>query len=170
MCILVLFVCFVQLVNGASIQVFVTEDISEPNTTYDVDSSWPYNPNGTSDIINPALSTDVDMWSVIWYLGAFGGLVTFFIIVTCSEWCFGNHMYTRHGTNQLYINAFQSTFLEAERTPETPPPPYHLFAPPSYSDLFGTVTTKNNNKKKSKINIFIIPIHRGRRDETASAS
>lgn len=121
-------------------------------------------------VSDPALSPDVDMWSVVWYLGAFGGLVTFFVVVTCSEWCFGNHMYTRHGTNELYINAFQSTFLESQRTPDTPPPPYHLFAPPSYSDLFGAISSKNVGKKKNKLNIFIIPIHRSRRNETASAS
>lgn len=100
----------------------------------------------------------VDMWSVMWYLGAFGGLVTFFIIVICSEWCFGNHMYTRHGINELYVNAYQSNFHETQqRVSDTPPPPYDLFAPPSYSDLFGKT---QDPKKKSKINVFIIPVHR----------
>lgn len=102
----------------------------------------------------------VDMWSVLWYLGAFGGLVTFFLIVTCSEWCFGNHMYTRHGINELYVNAYQSNFQESRRRePETPPPPYDLFAPPSYADLFGK-EPDNTKKPNNKINIFIIPIHR----------
>lgn len=110
------------------------------------------------------------MWSVIWYLGAFGGLVTFFVVVTCSEWCFGNHMYTRHGTNEIYVNAFQaSSFQEShQRAPETPPPPYHLFAPPSYSDLFGSV--KGGKRKISKINIFIIPVHKVRRSLSAPAA
>ncbi|XP_054290381.1 uncharacterized protein LOC129005498 [Macrosteles quadrilineatus] len=99
----------------------------------------------------------VDMWSVMWYLGAFGGLVTFFLIVTCSEWCFGNHMYTRHGINELYINAYQTNFHEARRVSDSPPPPYDLFAPPSYSDLFGKV---QDTRRKSKISVFIIPIHR----------
>lgn len=112
------------------------------------------------------LPQDADMWSVIWYLGAFGGLVTFFVVVTCSEWCFGNHLYTRHGTNEIYINAFQPTsFQESQQAPETPPPPYHLFAPPSYSDLFGSV--KGGKRNISKINIFIIPIHKARRSLSA---
>uniref|UniRef100_A0A1B6K208 Uncharacterized protein n=1 Tax=Homalodisca liturata TaxID=320908 RepID=A0A1B6K208_9HEMI len=107
---------------------------------------------------------EVDIWSVMWYLGAFGGLVTFFLIVTCSEWCFGNHMYTRHGINHLYVNAYQSNFRETRRVSNSPPPPYDLFAPPSYSDLFGKAPEP---KKKSKFDVFIIPIH-GRSSSAAS--
>lgn len=116
-------------------------------------------------VSDPSLNHEVvDMWSVMWYLGAFGGLVTFFLIVTCSEWCFGNHMYTRHGINELYINAYQTNFTQ-QRVSDTPPPPYELFAPPSYTDLFGKV---QEPKKKNTFNIFIIPIHK--RPSSAPAS
>lgn len=107
-------------------------------------------------------SQDADPWSVIWYLGAFSGLITFFLVVTCSEWCCGNHLYTRHyGANHIYANSFTHT---SYRPPETPPPPYHLFAPPSYNDSVKNCQEKQKPPKKS--NIFIIPIHRNRRNST----
>lgn len=107
-------------------------------------------------------SQDSDPWSVIWYLGAFSGLITFFLVVTCSEWCCGNHLYTRHyGANHIYANSFTHT---SYRPPETPPPPYHLFAPPSYNDSIKNCQEKPKSTKKS--NIFIIPIHRNKRTST----
>ncbi|XP_025411249.1 uncharacterized protein LOC112684133 [Sipha flava] len=38
---------------------------------------------------------DEETLSAVWYLAAFGGLVLFFFVVTCSELFFGNPIYTR---------------------------------------------------------------------------
>ncbi|XP_039293114.1 uncharacterized protein LOC120353436 [Nilaparvata lugens] len=105
---------------------------------------------------------DADPWSVIWYLGAFSGLITFFLVVTCSEWCCGNHLYTRHyGANQVYASSFTH---QAYRPPDTPPPPYHLFAPPSYKESVapekGAAKGGVGVKSLRRLGVFVIPVHR----------
>lgn len=108
---------------------------------------------------------DTDPWSVIWYLGAFSGLITFFLVVTCSEWCCGNHLYTRHyGANQVYASSFTH---QAYRPPDTPPPPYHLFAPPSYKESVapekvapGSKSGGVGVKSLRRLGVFVIPVHR----------
>ncbi|KAK9504419.1 hypothetical protein O3M35_010754 [Rhynocoris fuscipes] len=93
--------------------------------------------------------TDPDPLSVVWYLGAFGGLIAFFLVVTFSEWCCASkHLYRRHALNAPYISGYSSE----SRAPETPPPPYHLFAPPPYSEA-------TCYEKSVQAPIFIIPVH-----------
>ncbi|XP_073972204.1 uncharacterized protein [Rhodnius prolixus] len=94
--------------------------------------------------------TDPDPLSVVWYLGAFGGLIAFFLVVTFSEWCCASkHLYRRHGLAAPYLTGYSTE----SRAPETPPPPYHLFAPPPYAE----VTTCC--EKTAQTPIYIIPVH-----------
>lgn len=39
--------------------------------------------------------------------------------------------------------------------PETPPPPYHLFAPPDYNETIQKIV----NEKRRSIDIFVVPVH-----------
>lgn len=98
----------------------------------------------------------VESWCVIWYLGAFGSLVCFFLIITCTELFFGNPLYRDNN-----LNAFVQSIVSAENKPympETPPPPYHLFAPPDY---YETVQKADSEKRRS-LDVFVVPVHTGR--------
>ncbi|KAL7293116.1 hypothetical protein TKK_0013269 [Trichogramma kaykai] len=92
------------------------------------------NSNG-NDTTGDGQSGPLDPWSIVWYIGSFGGLVAFFLIVSCSEWC------CRQGARPLTVPCTQRG--EIINMPHDavavdlsqPPPPYHLFAPPSYTTL-----------------------------------
>lgn len=87
---------------------------------------------------------DPDPLSVVWYLGAFSGLIIFFLVVTFSEWCCASkHLYRSGGPSPPPYNS-----QGYNRTPETPPPPYHLFAPPPYTEAAEKLEP-----------IYIIPVH-----------
>ncbi|KAM0734902.1 hypothetical protein ACS0PU_011015 [Formica fusca] len=109
----------------------------------------------TEEIVNGDLQNPLDPWSIVWYIGSFGGLVAFFLIVSCSEWC------CRRGGRPLTVPYAQRA--ETINTPgvtETPPPPYHLFAPPSYDSVnYGEIVDKTTGEK---LDIYVIsmPIHR----------
>ncbi|XP_072765794.1 uncharacterized protein [Anoplolepis gracilipes] len=106
-------------------------------------------------VVNSDLQNPLDPWSIVWYIGSFGGLVAFFLIVSCSEWC------CRRGGRPLAVPYAQRA--ETINTPgvtETPPPPYHLFAPPSYDSVnYGEIVDKTTGEK---LDIYVIsmPIHR----------
>ncbi|XP_043282934.1 uncharacterized protein [Venturia canescens] len=98
----------------------------------------------------------LDPWSIVWYIGSFGGLVAFFLIVSCSEWC------CRRGARQLnssYVNRGNMTSDQTNVgnvSTETPPPPYHLFAPPPYDSVnYGDLVDKTSGEK---IDIFVISV------------
>ncbi|XP_044015233.1 uncharacterized protein LOC122857231 isoform X2 [Aphidius gifuensis] len=94
----------------------------------------------------------LDPWSIVWYIGSFGGLVTFFLIVSCSEWCcrknarpIGSSCDQRCDDNQQQNNTNIS---------ETPPPPYHLFAPPPYDSInYSDLVDKSSS---DKFDIYVI--------------
>ncbi|XP_060528392.1 uncharacterized protein LOC132703260 [Cylas formicarius] len=93
----------------------------------------------------------LDTWSVIWYIASFGGLIVFFLIVSCSEWCCRRNArrnFTRN-SNVQSVNV---------AVPETPPPSYDQFAPPDYESL---VYGRNgrNGTEKSKYDVFVVPVH-----------
>lgn len=98
-----------------------------------------YEENGGS-----ASRLDPDPLSVVWYLGAFSGLIIFFLVVTFSEWCCASkHLYRSNGQAPPPYN-----HQGYNRAPETPPPPYHLFAPPPYTEA-----------AEKREPIYIIPVH-----------
>ncbi|XP_029155670.1 uncharacterized protein LOC114928585 isoform X2 [Nylanderia fulva] len=109
----------------------------------------------TEEIVNGDLQSPLDPWSIVWYIGSFGGLVAFFLIVSCSEWC------CRRGGRPLAVPYAQRA--ETINTPgvtETPPPPYHLFAPPSYDSVnYGEIVDKTTGEKLD-IYVISVPIHR----------
>ncbi|XP_033327233.1 uncharacterized protein LOC117220897 isoform X2 [Megalopta genalis] len=108
----------------------------------------------------PAVDGDdqnpLDPWSIVWYIGSFGGLVAFFLIVSCSEWC------CRRGGRPLTVPYAQRTEVMngSQVVTETPPPPYHLFAPPPYDSVnYGEIVDKASGEKLD-IYVISVPIHR----------
>ncbi|XP_078045155.1 uncharacterized protein LOC144474307 isoform X2 [Augochlora pura] len=108
----------------------------------------------------PAVDGDdqnpLDPWSIVWYIGSFGGLVAFFLIVSCSEWC------CRRGGRPLTVPYAQRAEVMngSQVVTETPPPPYHLFAPPPYDSVnYGEIVDKASGEKLD-IYVISVPIHR----------
>lgn len=97
----------------------------------------------------------LDPWSIVWYIGSFGGLVAFFLIVSCSEWC------CRRGGRPLTVPyAQRAEAINGPVVTETPPPPYHLFAPPPYDSVnYGEIVDKTAGEKLD-IYVISVPIHR----------
>lgn len=106
--------------------------------------------NLSSNLQNP-----LDPWSIVWYIGSFGGLVAFFLIVSCSEWCC-----RRNGRPLTVPYAQRAEVMNTSGVAETPPPPYHLFAPPSYDSVnYGEIVDKTTGEKLD-IYVISVPIHR----------
>ena len=98
----------------------------------------------------------LDPWSIVWYIGSFGGLVAFFLIVSCSEWC------CRRGGRPLSVACSQRAEVMngGQVVTETPPPPYHLFAPPPYDSVnYGEIVDKTTGEK---VDIYVISVPIGR--------
>ncbi|XP_012274971.1 uncharacterized protein LOC105696812 [Orussus abietinus] len=94
----------------------------------------------------------LDPWSIVWYIGSFGGLVAFFLIVSCSEWC------CRRGARPLSVPYTQrgEVIGPSPGVTDTPPPPYHLFAPPPYDSVnYGVIADKTG---ADKVDIFVISV------------
>ncbi|XP_020287447.1 uncharacterized protein LOC109856509 isoform X2 [Pseudomyrmex gracilis] len=114
------------------------------------------NEKDTRETIKSEHNHPLDPWSIVWYIGSFGALVAFFLIVSCSEWCC-----RRNGRSLTvpYAQRAEGTV----RTPgvaETPPPPYHLFAPPSYDSVnYGQIVDKTSGEKVD-VYVISVPIHR----------
>lgn len=123
---------------------------------------------------------DEEALSAVWYLAAFGGLVLFFFVVTCSELFFGNPIYTRRPVElphagylrrHVYGIRNHGQHHGGNYKPETPPPPYHLFAPPSYDDTvkggFGQVLQQQQQPQqyhhrvpgKKLADVYVVPVH-----------
>ncbi|XP_022169010.1 uncharacterized protein LOC111032853 [Myzus persicae] len=120
---------------------------------------------------------DEEALSAVWYLAAFGGLVLFFFVVTCSELFFGNPIYTRRpvelphaGYLRRHVYGIRNHGQHHNYKPETPPPPYHLFAPPSYDDTvkggFGQVLQQQQQQQyhhrvpgKKLADVYVVPVH-----------
>ncbi|XP_066252987.1 uncharacterized protein [Euwallacea similis] len=100
------------------------------------------------------ISTDapsLDTWSIIWYVASFGGLILFFLIVSCSEWCC-----RRNARRRCQRNNDNQTVPQIMS--ETPPPSYDLFAPPAYEDLWGT-SSRGRSGEKREFDIYVVPVH-----------
>lgn len=109
----------------------------------------------TEESVNNELQNPLDPWSIVWYIGSFGGLVAFFLIVSCSEWC------CRRGGRPLAVPyAQRPETINTTGVTETPPPPYHLFAPPSYDSVnYGEIVDKTSGEKLD-IYVISVPVHR----------
>ncbi|CAG9760038.1 unnamed protein product [Ceutorhynchus assimilis] len=95
--------------------------------------------------------SSLDTWSVIWYIASFGGLILFFLIISCSEWCCRRNA---RRNCQLNNNSQQTSQV----VPDTPPPSYDLFAPPSYEDLW-VGSSRGRRGEKSEYDIYVVPVH-----------
>lgn len=106
--------------------------------------------------------------SAVWYLAAFGGLVLFFFVVTCSELFFGNPIYARRPVDLPHAGYLRRVhargYINRDYLPDTPPPPYHLFAPPSYDDtvkVYGAQRQFHGPAANSKklADVYVVPVH-----------
>ncbi|XP_049816914.1 uncharacterized protein LOC126263948 isoform X2 [Schistocerca nitens] len=96
----------------------------------------------------------LDPWSLVWYIGSFGGLVAFFLAVSCSECC----CHKPGGSQAAGAAGGAGAGLdEPPRLPAVaegpPPPPYSMFAPPPYDSLCYGVTDE-----KDKLEVFVVPV------------
>lgn len=89
----------------------------------------------------------IEPWSILWYVGSFGGLILFFFLVSCSEWCC--RKYARSTREQERNNSSRAS---PSPTLETPPPAYDLFAPPSYESL-------DCCGEKGMFDVYVVPVH-----------
>ncbi|KAF5283178.1 hypothetical protein FQR65_LT02690 [Abscondita terminalis] len=83
-------------------------------------------------------------WSILWYIGSFGGLIAFFLVVSCSEWCCRTRLRGRNS---------QTTSSNSPNPNDVPPPAYDLFAPPSYESLC------RPNGEKGEYDVYVVPVH-----------
>jgi hypothetical protein len=96
-------------------------------------------------------STPLDSWSVVWYVASFGGLIIFFLIVSCSEWCCRRAIRNSQNCNRSAPAPATPT------VPDTPPPSYDQFAPPSYESI--CLGRHERGEEKSKYDIYVVPVH-----------
>ncbi|XP_048507856.1 uncharacterized protein LOC105690062 isoform X2 [Athalia rosae] len=141
-------------VNGRTVEerggsIYVIEFESESNEFNDGST------NATTESIQVETHGPLDPWSIVWYIGSFGGLVAFFLVVSCSEWC------CRRGARPVTISYSQSGEggSGSSGSQDTPPPPYHLFAPPPYESIYyGDITDKDSGEKMD-IFVIAVPVH-----------
>lgn len=96
----------------------------------------------------------LDPWSLVWYMASFAGLVTFFLVVSCSECCCSKRA-ARTPPNTPPTSPVESTSEVSHWVEETPPPPYDLFAPPSYD----TLHNGSAREYKNKCGAYVVPVH-----------
>lgn len=114
---------------------------------------WPL----TSVLFLSGNRREVDPWSLLFYMASFGGFVAFFLVISCFECCCCKCA-SRRQPNTSNDSPVESLPTETQRVDESPPPPYHLFAPPSYDTLFyGSVS-----EDKNKCEVYVVPIHSDR--------
>jgi hypothetical protein len=102
----------------------------------------------------PENKRDVDPKSLVWYMASFGGLVTFFLVVSCSECCCSKRQ-QRTPNRTSDVRSAEPPAEVTQWVDESPPPPYHLFAPPSYETLF----YGNVSEAKNKCEVYVVPVH-----------
>jgi len=107
------------------------------------DYTSPPPPVGTDDV------SPLDSWSVVWYIASFGGLIAFFLIVSCSEWC------CRKAVRNSQNCSRTPTIPPTPTTTDTPPPSYDEFAPPSYE----SICLGRSRGEKSEYDIYVVPVH-----------
>lgn len=137
--------------------------------------------NGSGDDCNDGGGDDDEALSAVWYLAAFGGLVLFFFVVTCSELFLDNPVHARRQLELPHARDLRRHWRQRNSSmagyfgPETPPPPYHQFAPPSYDDFIKSEKQKRPHLTakppaaaaaaaadfdKPKVpDVYIVPVH-----------
>ncbi|KAB0795286.1 hypothetical protein PPYR_12125 [Photinus pyralis] len=124
--------------NGVKPRIFVEYPRQDEllTTSNDIGSPEDVNSNENED-------GNFQPWSILWYVGSFGGLIFFFLIVSCSEWC----CRTRLRNRNMQRGAASPTHSEL------PPPAYDLFAPPSYDSL-----CKPSGAEKREYDVYVVPV------------
>lgn len=123
-----------------------SDDLIYSTPRHDIQVIYP----PTSDATATANDDDAfDSWSVVWYIASFGGLIGFFLVVSCSEWCCRKHI----RDSQPRTSPAAATSVPSSPS-ESPPPAYDLFAPPSYDSL-----TSSPNNEKREYDIYVVPVH-----------
>lgn len=107
-----------------------------------------------------------DSWSIIWYIASFSGLIAFFLIVSCSEWCCRLHVrgpaQPPASTTVRPTSSSHGSQATSFQIQETPPPAYDLFAPPSYESVrrASAVGGANTSQyEKSEFDVYVVPVH-----------
>lgn len=95
-------------------------------------------------------TASLDTWSIVWYIASFGGLILFFLIVSCSEWCCRRN--ARRGCQR------QNAQTAVPVVPDTPPPSYDQFAPPSYEELW-VGGSRQAKCEKTEYDVYVVPVH-----------
>ncbi|KAK0174461.1 hypothetical protein PV327_010228 [Microctonus hyperodae] len=136
-------------INDDTRKTFFGFDSDANEKEHDTEKNENDNDSGTDN------QSPLDPWSIVWYIGSFGGLVAFFLIVSCSEWCC-----RRSARPSTPYNPQRS--VETTNTPrgvtETPPPPYHLFAPPSYDSVNYIDLVDKTSGEKMDIFVISVPV------------
>lgn len=104
-----------------------------------------------------------DSWSIVWYIASFSGLILFFLIVSCSEWCCRKRIRRQQQQQHQQANATTSTTSQTDmrviatrsQPEQQAPPSYDQFAPPSYDSLIGNT----GETKKSQYEVYVVPVH-----------
>ncbi|XP_033225132.1 uncharacterized protein LOC117178038 [Belonocnema kinseyi] len=136
--------------NRTKETVYVIEFETEPDEKEEV----PRKRGKDGTLVVGESQSPLDPWSIVWYIGSFGGLVAFFLIVSCSEWC------CRRGARPITVPYIQrgEVISSAQGVTETPPPPYHLFAPPPYDSINYADLTDKASGEKLDIYVISMPI------------
>lgn len=137
--------------NNADIQVQTITIGGYPDSKLEVihysNAASDYIPVQPDDVSDQSLDT----WSVIWYIASFGGLILFFLIVSCSEWCCRRNARRNCQRTTTSQNPTQVVL-------DTPPPSYDQFAPPAYEDLW-VGSSRGSRGEKSEYDIYVVPVH-----------
>ncbi|XP_017781813.1 PREDICTED: uncharacterized protein LOC108566448 [Nicrophorus vespilloides] len=105
-------------------------------------------------------------WSITWYVASFSGLIVFFVLISCSEWCCRKR--SRSPTRAQNIRTAAASLSSSQMTTQTnsfqettPPPAYDLFAPPSYDSLAAAAAANSGNSslEKSEYDVYVVPVH-----------
>ncbi|KAL0124852.1 hypothetical protein PUN28_006604 [Cardiocondyla obscurior] len=123
--------------------------------TYKEKEEYSGNDRDEEESVHAGLQSPVDPLSIIWYIGSFGGLVLFFLVVSCSEWCC-----RRSGRPLAMPYTQRADTINTARIAESPPPPYHLFAPPSYDSVNYEDIVDKTTGKKLDVYVISVPIHK----------
>lgn len=168
-----------DLSESTAIAATVAAAAAASNVNGHVDGNAAAAGRGDNDDDRDGGGDDDEALSAVWYLAAFGGLVLFFFVVTCSELFLDNPIHARRQLELPHARDLRRHWRQRNSPmagyfgPETPPPPYHQFAPPSYDDFIKSEKQKQphatkppaaatgNFDKPKMSDVYIVPVHNG---------